>query len=301
MIDLFSFPFQQIGTILRNLSLSGNTGNFFSILLFLIFCSSPLIYYLVRKAKGHLIKADCLLYWISFSFLAGMYLYINPGYLCQITGQDTLSASYLFTVGATIWSIIICYILFRILHRIENRETSDLLFTIRHIITALILFTIIIEIGGQNILSIIADIQTTSAGNTNMFPTEDIFSDSALVTTYGWIFLKHILSCIPSILLLRVLFKSRNIVRTLQTDAYDETAIQQLNKIGISCRTIVIVIAVLAVLQNIIQLIFAQYILTADYIVPIPIYTLLFVFIILLLSKKFSEHRDEKLDNDLFI
>lgn len=306
MTSIFSFPFEQIGSILRTLSLSGDVQNLFAILLYILFCSSPIVYLIYRRSKKRHASEDYILIFISFCLFCSIYLYINPGYISEVAGLSFLTEQQLFTaLGSTLWSVIICYILFRILKGIERKEAPDLLIIIRYIVTAITILTVL-AIFGNDVLALIADIQKTAAGNTTdtMFADLDFGNMSSgynLPVTYGWLVIKYVLDCIPSLLLLRILFFSQKIIRMLQTDSFSETAISQLHKLGIRCRNVVIVIGLLTVAENAIQLLFSRYLLTVHYQVTIPVYTLLFVFIILLLSKKFSESRELKLDNDSFI
>lgn len=306
MTSIFSFPFEQIGSILRTLSLSGGEKNLFAIVLYILFCSSPVFYLAHRRLKKRYASEDFILIFISICLFCSMYLYINPGYISKVTGLSFLTEQQLYTaLGSTLWSIIICYILFRILYGIERKETPDLLLLIRYIVTAITILTVL-DIFGNDILALIADIQKTAAGNTTDSFFGDFYSDNmssgySLPATYVWLVIKYVLDCIPSLLLLRILFFAKKIIRMLRADSFSKTAIFKLHKLGIRCRNVVIAIGLLTVTENVIQLLFSQYLLTVHYQVTIPVYTLLFVFIILLLSKKFSESRDLKLDNDSFI
>lgn len=306
MTSIFSFPFEQIGSILRTLSLSGDVQNLFAIVLYILFCSSPILYLIYRRSKKRHASEDYILIFISFCLFCSIYLCINPGYISEVTGLSFLTEQQLYTaLGSTLWSVIICYILFRTLKGIERKEAPDLLIIIRYIVTAITILTVL-DIFGNDVFSLIADIQKTAAGNTMDSFLTDIYSDDVLSgyslnATYAWLVIKYVLDCIPSLLLLRILFFSQKTIRMLQADSFSETAISELHKLGIRCRNVVIAIGLLTVAENVIQLLFSQYLLTAHYQVTIPVYTLLFVFIILLLSKKFSESREYKLDNDSFI
>lgn len=308
MTTIFSFPFEQIGYGLRALSLSGNIGNMIAIGLYVIICCSPIIYYFILKKKGHSTGKEGLLPVISLCLFCGIYLYINPGLMNQIDGLSHFSADYLFIIGATIWSVIILYGLLCILHGIEKKDSVDLLSVMRYLVLAIIVLTLL-DILVNGILSLISNISAVAESN-----SEELFSkvidgatgqfigyDFNLNRTYIWLTIKYILNCIPSIMLLRVLFISRNIIKTLQKDSFDETAIKKLHKLAISCKNVVIAIGVLTVIQNFMQLVFVQHLHSANYQVVVPIYTLLIVFIIMLLARKFSETRDLKLDNDSFI
>lgn len=307
MTTIFSFPFEPIGNGLRALSLSGDIGNILSICLYIIFCGSPIIYYFfVRKKKKHTAK-DEMLWLISLCLFGGLYLYINPGTINEISGLSHLTANSLFAIGCCIWSVIIFYVLLCILHGIEEKESVDLLSIIRNIIIAIIVLTILdLVVQGY---SLVTEIISVADGNSDPFlePLYDGMTDNFMGYdfnfngTYIWLIVKYMLNCIPSFMLLRILHIAKNIVKKLQIDSFDETAIERLGKLASSCKNVVIAIGLLTVTQNFAQFFLIRYLLSTNYEVVFPIYTLLFVFIIMLLARKFSENRDLKLDNDSFI
>lgn len=307
MTSIFSVPFEPIGNGLRALSLSGSIGNIVAICLYIIFCSSPIIYYFfIRKCKKHTAK-DELLWIISLCLFGGLYLYINPGMINEISGLSQLTKASLPVVGCSIWSIIIFYVLLCILHGAEKKEASSLLSIIYNIILAIVVVTIF-GLGVQ-VYSLATEITSVASANSDPFfePLYDGITDEFMGydfnfnTTYIWLITECLLGCIPSIMLLRILFIARNIVKKLQVDSFDETAIDKLRKLSQSCNHVVIAIGLLTVVQNFAQLLLVKYLPSTNYEVVFPIYTLLFVFIIMLLARKFSENRDLKLDNDSFI
>lgn len=305
MTSIFSFPFEQIGQGLRALSLSGTFGNIVAILLYTALSISPVLYMAYRKRKGRLIREDFFLPFISLCLFVGIYIYINPGYLRNFVAPFAVSDSYLLAIGSTLWSIIICYVVFRILHDVEHKESIDLLRLMQNLLIIIILL-VIWNILGPGLLSLITEIKETAAGNTadaffSELYTENSFFDGNLNVTCFWLILKYLLDCIPSLLLLWLLFLAKRVVRTLQKDSFSETVIVLCQELGIRCRNIVIVICVLTVAENILQLLCSHFLLTTYYQITIPIYTLLLVFVILLFSKKLSESRTLKLDNDSII
>lgn len=305
MTTIFSFPFEQIGYGLRALSLSGSIGNIIAIGLYVIFCISPIIYYFILKKKGLNTEKEGFLFAISFFLFCGVYLYINPGLINQIEGLSHFTADYLFIIGGTIWSVVILYILLCILHGIEKKDSVNLLSSMRYVILAIILLTLL-DILVNGIVSLISNIRSVAEGNSDdlqFFISDGIFAglNANLITTYIWLVIQYVLNCVPSIMLLRILFISKKIVDALQKNSFDEEAIEKLHKLAISCKNVVIAIGVLTVTQNFIQLGLVQHLLQSNYQVVVPIYTLLIVFVIMLLARKFSETRDLKLDNDSFI
>lgn len=305
MTTIFSFPFEQIGYGLRALSLSGTIGNIIAIGLYVIFCISPIIYYFILKKKGLNTEKEGFLFAISFCLFCGVYLYINPGLINQVEGLSHFTTDYLFIIGGTIWSVVILYILLCILHGIEKKDSVNLLSSMRHVILAIILLTLL-DILVNGIASLISNIRTVAESNSDdlqFFIGDGIFAglNANLITTYIWLVIQYVLNCVPSIMLLRILFISKKIVDALQKNSVDEEAIEKLHKLAISCKNVVIAIGVLTVTQNFIQLGLVQHLLRSNYQVVVPIYTLLIVFVIMLLARKFSEARDLKLDNDSFI
>lgn len=300
MKSIFTFPFEPIGLGLRTLSLSGVYGNILAIFLYCILCGSPVFYLLYRKKKQRVIKEDCILAILSICLFAGIFLFINPGYIRYISVPNMASDNYLIAIGSTLWSLLICYITLRILHDVEQKESINLLQALHALLIVIIIFTVI-NILGIRLFSLITEIQQFARQNTDMLQELSITEDTNLTPTYIWLIVKYGLDNIPSLLLLWTIHLSMKLIRTLQNDSFSEEAVILSEKLGIRCKNVVIAISLLVVITNVLQILFSRLLLNSQYQILIPIDSLILVFIILLLSRKISENRTLKVDNDSFI
>lgn len=300
MKSIFTFPFEPIGLGLRTLSLSGVYGNILAILLYCILCGSPIFYLLYRKKKQRVIKEDCILAILSICLFAGIFLFINPGYIRYINISNMVSDNYLIAIGGTLWSFIICYITFRILHDVEQKESVNLLQSLHVLLIVIIIFTVI-NILGVRLFSLITEIRQLAAQNTDMLQEFSLIGNTNMMPTYIWLIVKYGLDNIPSLLLLWTIHLSMKLIHTLQSDSFSEKAVILSEKLGVRCKNVVIAISLLVVITNILQILFSRFLLSSQYQIFIPIDSLILVFIILLLSRKLSENRTLKIDNDSFI
>jgi sterol desaturase/sphingolipid hydroxylase (fatty acid hydroxylase superfamily) len=110
-----------------------------------------------------------------------------------------------------------------------------------------------------------------------------------------------VLDIIPSLLLLWIISLAMKLIRSLKENPYEENTVTLAEMLGALCKNVVITISILIVITNVIQILFSPLLLSSQYQIYLPVYELLIVFIILLLSRKLSENRMLKLDNDSFI
>lgn len=300
MKSIFTFPFEPIGLGLRMLSLSGTYGNVLAILLYCILCGSPVFYLLYRKKKQQVIKEDCILAILSICLFAGMFLFINPGYISYISVPNMASDNYLIAIGGTLWSLLICYATLRFLHGVEQKESVNLLQAL-HILLIIIIIYTIINILGIRLFSLVTEIQQFAENNNDMLQELSIMGTANLTPTYIWFVVKYGLNNIPSLLLLWTIHLSMKLIHTLQRDSFSEEAVCLSEKLGIRCKNVVISISVLVVATNMLQILFSRFLLNSQYQILIPVDSLILVFIILLFSRKISESRTLKMDNDSFI
>ncbi len=74
-----AFPFEQIGLILRRLSLSGTAGNIAAVLIYATFCLTPVFILFLRRKKRGFFTEDLLLALLSAVLFVVLYYMINPG------------------------------------------------------------------------------------------------------------------------------------------------------------------------------------------------------------------------------
>ena len=118
---LIAFPFEQIGAGLRVLSLSGAVGNVVAIILYMLLGLIPagIWGFLHWRKKSE--SLDIMLLVISALLFVTLYYMINPGLLS--TGVPGTGK---WSLGSTFYSVLLGYLLIRILLHYKNAGTEKL-------------------------------------------------------------------------------------------------------------------------------------------------------------------------------
>jgi hypothetical protein len=163
---LMSFPFAQIGGLLRALSLAGAFGNIAAILLYAALGLAPLLllFWRVRKKKAHL--EDSLLVALSALLFFMMYLMINPALISKMFVPGSMSGVGKAVLGGTFYSLLIGYLIFRLLRRISRSGTAEMLKWLQ-LIFALIAAALVFSVFYLALLGIIGNIQEVKLANTD--------------------------------------------------------------------------------------------------------------------------------------
>jgi len=140
-------PFEQIGAMLRTLSLSGAVGNAAAIILYVAICLIPIgAYYYLRK-KGKAGKVDIFLPIISGVLFLVIYYMINPGlFVVRVPGASKMILGMLF------YSVFSCYLVLKILEACIKADAYWLekgLHIVFYLIVMLLVFEILIGCFGE--------------------------------------------------------------------------------------------------------------------------------------------------------
>lgn len=289
---LIAFPFEQIGILLRMLSLSGAPGNAISIVLYLAICLIPaFVLFFIRKKRG-LYSEDTLLAILSAVLFVVIYLMINPGLLStRIGGFDALSIGKAL-LGGIAYSILIGYILLRILRQIYAADTYRLqkyLVVLLYIINILLVYVVF---GGQ--FGILLDsFDTLRAGNTG--------NEQNLGMSYIFLVLKYLVNVLPYVLVILVIFHGQDLLSELSIDRYSETTVAAAEKLSGKCGLALIITVISNIGFNLLQLVFFKKLLVVKGSVQIPLLSITFVLAAFLLAQYIRENKQLKDDNDMFI
>jgi len=114
--NVVSFPYAQIASVLRSISLSSSFGNVVAVILFFFICFLPILLYIHLSKRKKTNGADLLLFVLSVALLAILYLMINPIILLESqinlwTDSDTIYIIF----GTLLHILIISYITLKLL------------------------------------------------------------------------------------------------------------------------------------------------------------------------------------------
>lgn len=293
---ILTFPWEPLAALLRAMSLSGFLGNLSAVLLYFAVCSLPALYLLYRLLRKRMRPEDSLLLLLSLLLFTGIYLMINPVYLAELLHPQmlTMGAAALgesaggfdafgsLCVGSTLHSVWICYITLRLLRHSSERETPDLLASLR-LLLGLLMILMVYSVAGSGLQELLASIRTANKA------------------TYCLLILRYLIGSLPALLNMHIIRSCIRLLSALREDRYSEIVIRQSALLAGSSRSCAAIIAIAGFTQNLLQLLLGRYLLSSDYTVNFPLGSLILVFAVMLVSRYLAESRALKADNDMFI
>ncbi|MFV0519308.1 MAG: hypothetical protein ACK5LY_03435 [Lachnospirales bacterium] len=287
---MVTFPFEQIGNLLRMMSLSSGIGNIIAFALYIIFCLIPIIYFFKRLQSGVEKKEELLLWLISLLLFLVIYLMINPTYI-----------SYIFPIGMelgkislciTIYTVIFTYFIFRLLRKFENMETEIMLTYLNSLLCGLCCI-LVVAIFYSELYELLNNFKSLLKGNEGY--------ENELTISYVFLILGYVVNVLPFVLNIYIIFSGFKIIEELKVNPYSEEVGFLAGKTKDLCKKTIIIILSAKMIFNLTQLLFATHIRSSDFTMEIPIVSLILILIILIISRHFEELRKVKDDNDMII
>lgn len=285
---LFTFPFRQIGLVLRALSVSGWLGNGISIALYVLFCLTP-IGLLIRKKQRH--WEDALLVLLSMVLFPVMYLMENPqmqalwlGQVYQLMGGEL--------VCMVVWSVIIGYALLMVMRKCATARQShliDLAPRLMFVYCAVLVF----QVFGNGLDSLLANLDAFRQANNGTL--------SGLELTCVFLVAQYLVDSLPDVLFCGVLLKACGILELLQTEGYTGDLIAAADNLSRRCGMMLIMVVLSNVFFNLIQLLYIRELHNARTVVRMPLDILVLVVGMLLIARFIRSHKKLKDENDSFI
>lgn len=290
--SIVCFPFEQIGVLLRILSLKGGIQNIFAIVFYTILSITPLMVFLQKLKKKSIKIEDYILMLLSFLLFYVLYMMVNPG-LIPVQGAlgmgSTIAKSLLC---GTVYSLIVTYLVLKAIRVFFESQTTTLYrFMILLLSITAILFTI--SIFGSGLNEAIAQIEAIRSANTG--------NESGLIHTYIFAIAKFILNSIPSVISILVIFKGIKLINEFFVDPYSETSTIASKNLSSVCKIGLIVTVCSNAAFNLLQLLFIKNLRSIDSLIQIPLFSIIFVLGALILSKMVMENKTLKDDNDSII
>jgi len=292
LTGLMSFPFAQVGSMLRAMSLAGAFGNIVAILLYAALGLAPLLLFFWRVWKKKVCLEDSLLVVLSALLFYVMYLMVNPALISKMFVLGGMSGMGKVYLGGTFYSVLIGYLFLRLLRRISRSETSEMLNWLQWIFAlsaaALVFSAFYIAVAGM-----IGNIQEVQLANTDPFVS--------LAMTNTFIVIRFVLQQIPVLLSIWLLLLAIKLTEALKQDRYGEEAVTAAGRLGAICKVTVAVTVICAIAANLLQLIFSKSLHTSHFAVQVPLTSLALMLIMLLLAQYFADSSQLHKDNQLFI
>lgn len=288
-----TFPWEQLGRMLRRLSLSGSAGNITAWILFVLIGALPLAALFIFWCRRHAYKADILLLPLSAALYVGLWFFINPSYMDRYLSPVPMGGAAKYALTAVIDSLLLTWLLLRYLYYCRKMPHNRLLSSLRillDIYVALSAAAVFVQGGAQ----FIEDCSALTQSNTG--------ADSSLVTiSVLFLALQSILELLPTAAKLALLLLASDFLRNYGAEAYSEKTYARMERLTVASSRFLILILLSTVSFNVLQLLFSRLLLNSFHRVIFPLTDLLVVLGIRLFGSLYLEGKRMKEDNDLFI
>ena len=288
-----AFPFEQIGMGLRSLSVSGTEGNIAALAAYSVLCLLPMLYLLIRTLKKRVRLEDGLLVLLSAVLFAVLYWMINPAYLARHFGSAELADANKALSGIVVYSVLTGYVILRAMRAFTQSGTGSMLRYLR-ILLGVLCVVFVYAIFGSGLSGLTAAMKQLAEANSAL-------DGSQLLPSYIFLVVQYLVSVLPHILSVVVIFYGFELTKALEENQYGEAVVSSAQKISRICRMSVVAIMISQIAANTLQLVLGTIVRSSHYTLSIPLLSVVFVLAALLLAKYFEQARQLKDDNDSII
>ncbi len=288
---LAAFPFEGIGLLLRKLSLSGSAGNICAIVLYGALCLLPLLVFLRRglhKRSGE----DVLLLVLSGLLFYVLYMMINPSLMWGVLalGDGSMGKALL---SGMLWSVLLAYIVLRLLRFWRSADKTQLKGNLSPLLSLCAAVFVFAAFGG-GLAELSNDMQALRQGNTALSPSQ-------LLPSRVFIYLRSLVSALPLVLDVFIIFRALDLLRELEQEPYSEECVAAAKALAeLSVKSLTATVLSLAGL-NILQILFAHTLRSIEGSVSVPIISMVFAAAALLFARLMGDAKALQDENDLMI
>lgn len=282
---IIAFPLEQIAYGLRYLSLSGRTGNMVAIILYVILSLIPLLFLLRKKRHWE----DLFLVLLSAHLFLSLYCMINPGLIGQhmiVTLGEQFEKTLL---GSMFYSFLAAYLILRLIRSFSVADRPQLVWYL-HILLCAFCFVLIYAVFSDGLSGLLYSFEVLREGNTG--------NEHLLGASHVFLTLRYLIDALPYLLDILIVFAIQSFLRAEQNA---EEAILAANRLSKLCCTSLVLIVVSTAVYHLAQLLFLKQLHQSSVTVELPLFSLLFILAVLLVTQYIKENKELKDDNDLFI
>lgn len=293
---ILSFPFGYVGSFLRALSLKGGALNVAAWVLYVLVALLPAGVYVWMKAKRLAVKLDLWLVFLSGYLFYAIYFMVNPASFSSVLPE---MAGMMLNVG--FYAFLFCYLVLRMLGWIRTGKRSALVKGLRLMLVILVVCFGIELIAG--IVAIPQGVQALKAGNTAFQQVTDIVAGGPGMLAFSCLtlVLQKIVQMIPAACGLVISFFALKLLRAVAEDLYSDEAIERCKKLGLLCSRTLAIVVISQVLMNGFQILFHRSILSLNMTANLPVASVFYTIVVLLITSYMKENQELKQENDAFI
>lgn len=276
--------FAYIAKWLRNMSLAGGGQNVFAICMFCLIGCVPLAGFIILCIRKKKIDADYLLLGLSAALFLGIYMMINPGYI--IDGNVMITSDMLgLGVSSVIWSVIMCYVVLRIVESIDRADSTQIVEIIKKIICVVVVITALV-IAGVSIPELISTYRA-NAGTMS--------SDA------GWAVILFIFQLVNAALVIWVLIRGYKLCNCIMENEYSDETIHMAERLSKTSKTVISAMVILELSKNVLQLFIMTTLSNADFKISLPLYELIILVVVYMGVRNLAKTKEIKEENDSYI
>lgn len=287
---VMAFPFEQLGSLLRRLSLSGGAGNICAIIIYVCLCLLPLIPAAVKAKKNNFSAGDWLLVLLCPVLAGVLYVMINPA-LISFWGEESLPAMKAI-FGGVCWSVLVSWLVLSVLGDIQSHGSGNIQRWLRVLLWLMAAYFAAEAFGG-GISDMVSTVKHVQAGNTGRL--------GELGTSYLAIALQFVVKALPDVLCAIVAAKAALLLKAWAAEPYGEEAVSGAEALGDFCMLSLKTTVVYCLIFNLAQLALIKNLAVVSVKINIPVVAMAFVLLVLLLARFLRENKALKDDNDMFI
>ncbi len=298
--QLLAFPYAQLGSLLRTLSLSSAAGNIAAWALLLLLGAIPAAVWLTLKKKSLTRGGDGVLLLFTPLLILVLYAMVNPGMLAEflsLDGSALMQEAAQLALALTFDSFLLLYLALRLMHRAEHGGEDALP---RGLILALqaVAAVSVFLLCASCVPAFLAAFEAEEAAFGSIVYTGDLAFMSAASFPFSD-FVRFLISGGSLLADAWIALMGIYLLRLLMADRYCEEAVTAAAALAAFCRTAVTVLLTVLALFNFFTLFSLS---EGGHIqLSVPVFSVAFSLLMLLISRALADRRALKQENELFI
>lgn len=284
-----AFPFWQLGSLLRRMSLSGGVGNGVAWILYVGLSLVPAAVFLrlwISDEQRGREKAweDWLLPLLSGVLFAVLYWMINPGSLGFYGTQESMAI-----LGGVVYGVLAAYLVLRFVRVVRKAEMLRLQRYMEWMLCCLGL-VLAIAVGGSCPARYLEEAQALHQGNT----TVSLLNECFLVFRFAAYTFPYVMDLI-------LVDTAMALLAAQCREPYSETAVAEADRLARRCVAFLRATVLLDLAVNILQLVFLKKLNAVRFTLEIPLLSIGLALAALLFARYVRQAKCLKDENDLYI
>jgi len=283
-------PFSLIGNGLRHLSLSSPAGDVAAWCIYALICLAPFLPLLLHFRRGEQHIEDVLLVLLSAVLFYALYRFINPALIADRFGK--LESVGHMALSGTAWSILLAYAVLCLLRSCRDRR--DRLFLLLRVVLGAIAVVLTVSVFAVSFAALRSDMAALLEANTAL-------SDSDLSIGQIFLALQAVVSALPRLIGICIILCGMHLVAALQASPYSGETLDTAKRFSSLCRASVAAVLVMQIILNVLQMLFGNAVLSANYTLELPLGAIALLLASMALAELIAQGKLLKDDGDSII